>query len=300
MSLKALIIGFIALLLPIHFIKAGILGLDLELSNGLRQDSFSAFVSTFNPPSSSNSDKGVGTLVATDSIKISGMTFYQIGLKGRWTPCNWIARFEGSYGWSELGNYHDTVTTASGSTSVFKAKVHKGKAEDFIGGVGYLFPLAPFLSAGVVGGWSYHHQSFEGRSIKRNEVMSPSTEIRYSNRWEGPWAGIEAALNLLQFVFHAGYEYHWTNATWKAGNLSSSKSFSERSGPRAETLFCDGRWHFFPCLNMGGGFRMQRWKANHGISKQQTSTIPFQNQIVKTKYVDWNTYIVTFDIGLSF
>lgn len=312
MRLKNLLTAafFTAALVSFSFVHAGFINLDIDLTNGIRHDSLSGLFRTFSPPptSSTNSDTDTGPLISTDSIRIKNICFYQIGLKAKWRPCNWIARLEGSYGISEFGCYRDIVTSAAtGIQTVYRAKVHKGRSGDYVGGVGYLFPISRFCSMGLVGGWSYHRQRVEGRSVTRNGDDDPTTKLQYSNRWQGPWIGFETALDICLFSFHGGYEYHWTdwNGTWRFASADiSRRSFSEKYSPRADVFFCDGRWYFWPFWNVGMSFRTERWRTNRGINNPQpTTTIivtPIDSQVIKTKHAKWCTYVVTVDLGLSF
>lgn len=284
--------------------------LDLDISNGYRQDSLSGFIRTFNPPPSTNTEENaVGSLISKEHFKVEDIGLYQLGVKGKWTPWGWLARVEGDYGWGNCGKFHEVVKrTSTVSTTV--ASLHKARTKDLSLGAGYLFSL-PFIgcfSFGPVVGWSYHYQYFRTDHPITNDVPSTVfTNLKYGNRWMGPWLGFEAAFRLFGVALHAGYAYHWVDwkGKWKLASANIIRhAVSERYNSYGNVIYCEGRWNFYSCFNVGVSARYQEWKTQHGNNDPQPSTTTIINildlEVIKVKQVLWHSFSVMFDAGFTF
>lgn len=273
----------------------------LDVTNGYRQDKISVLVEVFDRK----------TLAGIDEIKVKNMQLYQLGLEGKWVFCNVFLRLEGNYGWSNYGKYREFSGASGTELSKTEAKIHKGRTKDFNVGVGYLFPFSycsPAWEGFFVGpqaGWSYDNQHFKTSHTKTDEVFDPIlNDLRYSNRWQGPWVGVDAVFQVCQFDFNVGYEYHFAHwhATWKLAGPDVPAAFSDRRSSyhaHGQVVYLDGRWNWCSCWNVGLGFKLQKWKAIHGCISPLKGAGDLSTQD-KVKQAKWCSFAATFDIGYTF
>ena len=290
-------------------LQAKLIDLDIDLSAGVRHDKLSAEIKTYNPPPA-NSTLTKGSLISTDDFKTSEITLYQIGLKSRWRPCNWIAYFEGSYAFSNNGRFCEEIIPAPGvlgRRSRVQATFHDGRARDLTLGAGYLFPICRWVSIGPLFGWSYHYQRFHTKNPLLNHTPSPVTHVRYINRWQGPWAGLDLALSLLCFDFHAGYAYTWGDwyATWLLTAVNTERrAYADRPRAPGHTLYIDGQFNIWPCFNIAVGLKYYHYRIHHGVPNPKAITTTTINPLdlleARVPHAKWEAIVATFDIGFSF
>ncbi len=285
------------------FANAYEVGMELDLTNGYRRDT----------QSSSITSKGIlGDTIGKEKLKSDNLSYYQLGIDGRWNIRNWILRFDGDYAWSTSGDYHDHSKFLSVSAKTH-AKINKGNAQDLTLGAGYFFsfPQLIGLDIGPVGGWSYHHQEYRIHEASTNGFSNPVFNgVDYTNRWEGPWVGIDAQFCFCPFSLYAGYEYHWGtwHAKWKLRGpdvqppfLSDARKSNHAIG---QLVYLDARWDVWCNWVLGLGLKYQLWHAHHGSDKPLAKL--FQPLIFpnlskkKVKQVTWSSLSVTIDMGYSF
>ncbi|MBA2369418.1 MAG: hypothetical protein H0V82_10410 [Candidatus Protochlamydia sp.] len=288
---------FFMLLLAGRFtVEAELLSFDIKLTNGYRHDSLSAktkIEESYYGPS------------LNDNLKISSVSLYEIGLQGKITLLNFFGRLEGAYGWAGSGRYHEHIPFFSDSISSVNSKVENGNTKNWTFGAGYHFnviPLCDWVKIGPMIGWSHDEQKFNMKPRKSEFV-----NLAYHNFWEGPFAGIDLALQLCEFALHTSYEYHWVN--WEAKrHLENEGSFSGRLSNRlksnhafGQVLNIDGRWNFNLCWFAGISIKVQEWEAIKGhlkTLKDQFGLNPSHHPH-KMKDAHWKSFAITFDLGFN-
>lgn len=248
------------ILFQINPIEAEPLNLNLTLCNGYRQDRLTCTVNVFDSQS----------LQLVDKLTVDKISLYELGAKGRFGVCDWRFRGEAFWGWGTSGKYHDKLTEIPTPQSI-KASISSASTQDFTIGGGYLFTLGEFLEIIPMGGLSYNCQRIKIRDAKSNHSSDNIlNSLRYLNRWQGPWAGLDLVLRVCDFTVQGGYEYHWADwrGRWKLhcpnvyGVAFSDKRKSDHV--KGQVAFVDTRWNFCPCWEAGIGVKWEGWKAKKG------------------------------------
>lgn len=278
----------------------------LDVVNTYRHDKISAHINTYNYEKVS---------VGSASINLKDISLYQLGVKGQLVACNLFTRGEAYWGWSDNGSYRENSTIWNGSQYGSKARLHKGETRDFTVGAGYYLPSCGILNIGPSGGWSYQSQQF---TVHRARYLDYPDDLlnglQFKNVWQGPWAGVDAQMDLCGFDLRAGYSYHW--ATWEGKWHQKAKGydwqgdenlgFSEKcktSDARGQVAYLDLMWGLCPCVELGLGFKWQRWEAKnakqrHGKPDHCEEEYDWRDSDkVKT---DWESYAVSINVGVSF
>lgn len=304
---KAIIAGsaVIAVQMPSQA-DADILGGYFDIVNSYRQDKFSVNLNTFDSKNN---------LVEKNKFDLKDISLYQLGAKGQLVACNFFARGEAYWGWADNGSYRENSRIWNGSPLKTRAHLHKGRTRDFTVGGGYFLPACGLINIGPSGGWSYQSQEF---TIHRARIQGFSDDsingLEYSNRWQGPWAGADAQLNFCGFELRGGYSYHW--ATWQGkwhlkGCEGEGNGFTEKcrsSDATGQVAYVDALWSICPLVELGLGFKWQRWEAKKGKQKhdKHAKTHGLFGNIVawretdKIKNAIWESFTVSLDLGVAF
>lgn len=283
------------------YAEAELLGFDIKLTNGYRQDSLSAkteIKESYYEPSLYGSS-------LNDNLKINSISLYEIGLQGKLTVLNFFGRLEGTYGWAGSGHYHEHIPLFSNSLSSLKSRVDSGNTKSWSLGTGYHFnviPLCDWVKIGPMIGWSHAEQHFKMKSHSRE-----FSHLGYQNYWQGPWAGIDLELQLCEFSLHTSYEYHWVN--WDAkrhfngeGSISGELSNRLKSNHAyGQVLNVDGRWNFNLCWFAGIGIKVQEWHAIKGHLKTLKDKFGLNPSHHPDKFKDahWKSFAITADLGFN-
>jgi hypothetical protein len=253
----------------------------------------------------------IGGALLPNEIRAKNLSIYQVGLKGTWKTCSgFYLRGYADYGWIiGRSHYHETfLLDAIPSETI--ADIHRGQVADVLGGVGYLFSWSDCWGIGPVVGWSYDYQRIKMSHPELNGLPDPALDgLKYTNRWQGPWIGVDFVVNMCDFEIDAGYEYHWSS--WSAGyDLAGPDvfggSFSDRRhshDAHGQVVYLDGRWDLCDCWNIGIGLKYQFWRAVNGDVVPRTGTfadigIPITSASVNL--AQWTSLSATFDIGYNF
>ena len=276
--------------------EAELLGFDIKLTNGYRQDSLSA---------KTEAAESYSGLTLNDNLKINSISLYEIGLQGKVTVLNFFARLDGTYGWAWSGHYHESLPLFSNNLSSLKSKVDTGNTKNWTFGVGYHFnviPLCDWVKIGPMIGWSHDEQKFKMKSRS-----SGFSNLAYQNCWQGPWAGIDLELQLCEFALHTSYEYHYVNWEGKrhfngegsfSGALANRLKSNHASG---QVLNLEGRWNFNLCWFAGIGIKVQEWQAIKGHLKTLKDKFGLNpsHRPDKLKDAHWKSFAITLDLGFS-
>lgn len=313
MCLRRVIVSLVCFIICFSPILEASIGGYAVLTNGYRRDDLSSVVDFFTPRDAS--------LLGIDHLKTNNISTYQLGLKGKWIFCDLLLYLEGAVGWSGSGRYHETLTLKR-IESLMHAGIGHGSTTDFMAGTGYRFNLWGCLQVGPTVGWSYNYQRYSVKDIERNEKRDRRLdELKCSNRWQGPWIGLDAAFNTCLFDVEASYEYHWAhwNSNVRLGDDDRTQSsdenpvkanhrmegFSDRrhsNHARGHVFYVDAFWKFCFGWNMGIGVKFQQWKATNGHERSEGEFfgIKFRQEKGKVKSAKWYSYAVTYNIGYVF
>jgi hypothetical protein len=256
-------------------LQAEILGFDVNLISGYRQDSFSE---------KSNLSK--------TSLK-SAQALQAVG-KAKMTFLNFFIFAEGSAGRVFSGRLNETGSYLEGHS-----KLKNGKINAFKAGAGYYFNIIPFcdwVRIGPMAGWSFDQQIYHG------SCRSSSALTKYKNTWKGPWAGLDFGFQLCEFSLHASYEYHF--ALWKAerdfkdfslleGRIHSSHSYGQ-------VLSLEGKWNFSLCWYLGMELKVQEWQASKGRWKNAARCLGLLSTAERNKEAKWRSLALQGEIGFNF
>lgn len=283
----------------------------IDFVNSYRHDKISTRLNTYDENKN---------LLAQNRIDLNNISLYQIGTKGQLVACNIFARGEAYWGWSDNGRFREksNIPGCRTSSSV-RAKLHKGRTRDFTVGGGYYLPTCTLFNIGPSGGWSYQSQNFTvHRATYLGDPDDSLNGLRIDNRWEGPWAGVDAQMDFCGFDLRGGYSYHWAN--WKGKWSLNPKRcdfedaedlrFSERckaSNVRGQVAYVDAMWNICPCIELGLGFKWQRWEAKNGKQKHDKADLfnSCNDRVVcretdKLKSATWESYTVSLNLGIGF
>lgn len=307
---KAIIAGAAAAAIQVPSqADANIAGGYLDVVNSYRNDKISVRLDTFDPNK---------TLLEQNNIDLRNISTYQLGAKGQLVACNLFARGEAYWGWSDNGHYRENSTSWNGSPCKSRARLHKGRTRDYTVGGGYYLPTCGLFNVGPSGGWSYQHLQVTVNRARYNGYPDDLLNgLKFSNTWQGPWAGADAQMNFCGYELRGGYSYHW--ATWKGTwhqkpnkcdwQGTEHLGFTEKcksSNARGQVAYIDVLWSMCPCIELGLGFKWQRWESHNGKEKHDKSDclIGYSDEIWKpfdkVKNATWESYTVSLDIGVVF
>lgn len=245
---------------------------DLDLTVGYRNDRIKTHVNGYNPP---------GTLVIQDRLKGKNLNIFEVGVEGRASICDDQLFVKGfaDFGHIVSGHYKENVAFPIIVSEVIEAHVHRGCTQDYSIGAGYLFPIeigcflpcGSCLRIGPTAGYSYDYLKIRMRKVTTNDVPDPVlSDLEYSMRWHGPWAGVETEFCIDCFKVIFDYEFHWSE--WRGiwalkGPDVLGVAFSDKRKSKHGTgnLFeLDGIYEFNECWNFGIGLKYQFWQARKG------------------------------------
>lgn len=285
-----------ALLLPVA-VSAQWWESSFDLDLGYREDSLTCLIEAYDPP---------GTLILSDDLHLSKLRILEIGTKGKCIACEtWLLKAHLFSGFVPHGNYTDTVKIPNESDDVTKLRVCSGQTLDFSLGGGFLFPIFPGVRVGPTGGWSYNHQHLKMHSTRRK-----LNGLRYENRWQGAWIGVDSYLSFCGFGVNAGYEYH--NPHWSGYWLLKGKNVS--GGPYSDVrkstkgygnvVYFDASTTGFFCIKLNCQVKYQYWKMRDGREHPKSASFKSvglgKNEVDKIPRATWQSFEVIVGLGLDF
>lgn len=295
MPLKKRLIFILFSLCSLHSLHSELLGFDVKFTNGYRCDSLSTSIESNNSYS----------LVAKDHLKLHSISLYQVGFKSRLALLDFLVRLDANYGWAMHGKCFESQLFDSNSLSHLRTSIRKGWSKEATVGIGYQFNLIPFcqlFTITPIAGWSYHEQFFKSSHL---DSYADANDLSYTNRWEGPWAGVDLECRLCEFVFNAGYEYHLVD--WHGKRKISDlyrihkRFFSDRrhsDHAHGQVFYVDSKWNFNLCWYAGLGFKLQEWKAIKGHWKPSSRTFSSHSNEETVKQTKWRSFAITVDVGV--
>jgi hypothetical protein len=84
-------------------------------------------------------------------------------------------------------------------------------------------------------------------------------------------------------------------------------SFSEKrksSDAHGQVFYVDLLWGFCPFVEMGVGFKWQRWEAKKGKGEKVPAYVPTGsrdlNVVDRVKHATWSSYVISVYLGVAF
>lgn len=216
------------------------------------------------------------------------------------------------YGKNHLSANRFGFNSFSDSSSRSSAHSKKGHAYDLSAGVGYQFNLDCWsASIAPLVGYSYNVLSLNRGSFGpyNHRDSSSCGSNKHKFRLSGPWLGFASTYQAnCDMLFYLSYAFHWASfrATVDEGlafesfnNRHSSRSFKSKNAYGNEVTI-GGVYTLCDCWFAGLKFNYKNWFTN----KKRHHDGPYDDWSSSSKsrfrHLDWNTYIVTVDIGYTF
>lgn len=265
----------------------------LSLEAGYRQDSLTCLIEGYDLPD---------TLLFKNNLNVENISVVEIGAKGRCIAWDSFLFKSSLYsGITPTGNYSDVRTfDFSDEKRSSKFKVQSGITVDFSVGTGFLFPFyCRKFRIGPTGGWSYNAQQLTIYNGCRK-----FDGLKYRNRWQGPWVGIDSYIALLGFHLDAGYEYHFPH--WSAYRLlkrhhSYNNAYSDsRKSTRGygNVAYFDFYTTQFLCIKLNCQLKYQYWKMTDGCERPKRGHLPY-DEVHQIPHATWQSFEVLFGIGID-
>lgn len=289
-------------------LDAECLDVELQVTNGFRVDHISNTIKVYNP---------ADNFLFSNHLKAKEMSQYQLGGKGRCEWCGWFVRGEGDWGWGSNGRYREDVKAPGVPISSTKAAVSRYRTQDYMVGAGYLIDLGcfpclglPGLCIGPLAGWSYDRQQFKLKHAITEGVVDPIINgLTFTEHWQGPLLGVDMRWHYCDFIFNAGYEYHWADwhAAWTLkGPDVINGAFSDRrhsNHAHGQVSYIQGVWYICSGFSLGIGVKYQVWRAENGREKPRAGSfaeIGLPGEVDKVTHVDWESLTASLDVGYTF
>jgi len=283
-----------------------LVGSDIRLTNGYRRDKFTSSVIKVN---------GDRDFLSRDSLSIKDVNIYQIGGKANFYSMGFAVRAEYDYGWVHNGRYAENTVSVDACDLVCRGSVKKGKVRDInIGGTYFFIDAPDFFSGnlyiGPAGGYSRSQQNLTiGNVITNGEFDNVLTGLSYSNRWQGPWAGVDGLFQIANVTVRACYEYHWAHwkAQWTLRGGDAREGFSDKRHSKhahGNVAFVDAFCNLSEFLVVGVGIKWQRWSQRKGQEKavdpELAEFFEENDQTFKARHASWDSLAGTIEIGYRF
>lgn len=306
MKLKFFLLFLSAALLSTVQLYSQLVGSDVRVTNGYRVDKFSSSVAKFND---------LGDVLEQNNFAIKDMNIYQIGAKANFYAMGAAIRAEFNYGWIHNGWYRESAEGFNTCPIASRGNVRKGKVRDIsIGGTYFFIDTPDFYSGhlylGASGGYSRSQQNVSlGNVITNDRPDDVLSGLGYNNRWQGPWAGVDAVFDIATVKVRAAYEYHWANwrGRWTLLGEDVREAFSDkRSSHHAHgnVAFVEAFCNLGEFLVLGVGLKWQRWSQRKGtqepVNEEMADFFAQSNQKYKVRHACWDSVAGTIDIGYRF
>lgn len=268
-----------------------------DLDVGYRKDTLSCLIEAYDSP---------GNLLLTDDLNINKIYVLEIGAKGKCIAWDKFLLKSFLYsGTTPRGNYNETVTDAFGARDNTKLKVDSGQTVDFSLGGGFLFPICLGVRIGPTGGWSYNHQH-----LKMHGGGKTLNGLKYKNRWQGAWIGVDSYLSFCGYHLNAGYEYHiphWS-AYWllKKKNVYGGAFSDVRKSTKGygNVVYLDFYSTNFFCIRIDCQVKYQYWKMRDGCEHPKSASFASvgldKNEQDKIPKASWQSFELLVGLGLDF
>ncbi|MBA3816675.1 MAG: hypothetical protein H0X29_09205 [Parachlamydiaceae bacterium] len=248
---------------------------------------------------------------------------------------HYLIKGDFDYGWvygkSRLStNTFGESSAFASSSSNFSTRSRNGHAYDLSGGIGYQFnfdcwsgSIAPLV------GYSYNYLQLRRGSFDlydssvSDNLSSSSNANTHRFRLSGPWFGFGATYNVnCETLLYLDYAFHWTNFRAKLDeglafentNTTFSRSYRKKNAYGNEVTLggiytlCDGffaglKFNYKNWYTSKGRNNSSPYNEGSGFGSSSNSSSSFSNssgENSRFRHLDWNTYMVTVDIGYTF
>ena len=252
--------------LILFFPLTALCGYEWNYEYGLRQDQIKT---------STYSESSPGVFSNSSDLKIDDISAIEIGFSSNSNCKNgiyWRAAFR--YGYIlDKGNYREMLTNSENNLFDTQAVVFGGYTIKSTLGIGYLHPVSTRLSVGPLLGYSLDKIETKMTQTTTNGHIDLNLfEFYNTNRFKGPWIGLEGYYHQPRWNIRFGYEYHhsdWYSNWLVKGGFIENESFSEERKAihsNGHTFFLKSSYHISTCDSIGAGFQYQIWKLNDGVA----------------------------------
>lgn len=249
--------------------------MEYELTSGYRFDSVSSRSKLYNslPGSLSLSSH-------ENSLKVKEISIFEIGARFRWELYDCLL-VKGSLacGITNNGKYQQRGIDELNNQGHLDMSVKTGNSRDASIGFGYVFEPACGLTVAPLVGLGYDMLRISTRNHHRFSSDSIDLDrLSYTNKWNGPWIGLDAHYDYYCFQFDAGYEYHWASwhGNWKVPkNCVRQLSFGDirqSNNAYGNVGFLRCGWNFSSCFYVGLEAKCQYWKAKSGDEYRKSNS----------------------------
>lgn len=287
---------------------------EAEIFGAHRKDRVTSLIKAYDPP---------GNLILTDSLVAKNIHVIEGGLRGKAALCNGLfVKGFGSLGKVNYGIYNENSYVPGQPTVRGRAKTNHGNAQDCSAGIGYQYEFNTCIRGGISGGWAYDGQDFK-LSHAYFKVPDPKGHhdfdkepafilygLKYKNRWQGPWVGLETRVYLPYITVDLGYEFHWAqwHAEWRLKGLDVfGSAFSDRRHSNqcyGNVGFINVNYNFFQCWTIAIGARYNYFKATNGHEKPLAGSFSAigrnDTEVDKVRKATWQSFAMQMFLGYGF
>jgi hypothetical protein len=212
------------------------------------------------------------------------------------------------------------------------ADIDNGHTYDYSIGLGWVYPICDW-GIGISAGYAWDKLRFKTRNSLFSEFIAepcicppeiiPSTGIdligdrlRYENKWEGPWVGVNLLYGTCDWHLELGYEYHWVD--WDAEFLLAGPDdpnalclgFSDvrRGDGHGNVVYLNAGTILADCWDLSLGFKYTSFEADgHERPKNGTfrdigcfDPVTGAEEFDRVKEAKWKSAQFTVDLGYLF
>lgn len=240
---------------------------------------------------------------------------------------HYLLKADFDYGWVYGKNHLSTNTFDSSSflssSSNFSSRSKNGHAYDLSAGVGYQFNWECWsASFAPLVGYSYNYLTLRRKGFDpygrgfHDDSSSRTCGNSHKFRLSGPWLGFATTYQATcEMMLYLNYAFHWANfrATVDEGLAFEdfsytrphfSRSFKSKNAYGNEVTL-GGVYTICDCWYAGLKFNYKNWytsKKHHSCDPYRSSSRHHASSSDRSRFrnLDWNTYLVTVDIGYTF
>lgn len=314
--LKRTILSLLFCLSMAGAVQAVEVPMNISVSVGWRYDNITTKISSQIPK---------GTTIAYNTIKGKELKIWEGGIQG-YLPfaecfcncdCWWLNVFylKGYGFWGNIydGEYHElNHNLFPPNFIVSKGDASKGNTYDYNVALGWLYSVNDCSGIAPIVGYAWDRVRFKTSHVKTEGIEDHVLNgLKYTSRFIGPWAGVEAYYVKSNLRLNLGYEYHWSHWNGKydlrgpdvfGGAYSDHRKAHEGQG---NVLYANGSWFCCDCWEIMLGFKYRNFRATHGSEKPDAAGgfaaigLP-ETEYDRINHTAWHSYEITFDITYVF
>lgn len=222
-------INFVIALFTFSFVAVHALEWKVSPNVGYRRDKIGSRLKIEESDSSMSSDSTYG---------YRSLNLGQIGLEGEvWLNSHVYIKGEGSIGSLISGKVWDSSK---------RTKVCQGDSRDLDLILGCLVDVSNCVRVGPEVGWSYNHLG-----LKLKDLDNKSPRATHNLSWEGPWLGLAAQCEYLDWKIATGYQYHWASFKSKFKVKDEMRHTFENDDGEGNVFYVNVHRLISECIDVG-------------------------------------------------